>query len=174
MPVEGRIERRAAERKGSGSRRSRRAQKTEGATKASRIDLRVSPKERDGLKANAEALGLSLSAYVLDATIYSSAAEGREPSILSIDPEAARTRAELIALERDLYVAVTRIGANVNQIARALNVIAYSGDDERPADEPERIRGAIDDVERLAGECEGCVEALRRAVSQAHRRGASH
>ena len=174
MPVKGRIERRAAERKGSGSKRGRNAPRLEKAEKSARLNFRVAPKERDALKANAEALGLSLSAYVLDATIYSSTAEGREPSILSVDPEAARTRAELIALERDLYVAVTRIGANVNQIARALNVIAYSGDDERPADEPERIREAIDDVERLAGECEGCVEALRRAVSQAHRRGASH
>lgn len=174
MPVEGRIKRRAAERKGSGSRRGRRAKTSSEDTKTTRIFVRVTSKERDGLKANAEALGLSLSAYVLDATIYSSSAEGREPSIFSVDPEAARTRAELIALERDLYAAVTRVGTNVNQIARALNVIAYSGDDERPADEAERIREAIATVERLAGECEGCIEALRRAVSQAHRRGASH
>ena len=174
MPLRKGIKKRKTERKNTSSARGRRAKKSTEAKKTADVHIRLTKEEREALRANAEKLGLSFSAYVLDATIYSSSARGCEPSILSIDPKVAATRAELIELERHLFGTIGRLGVNINQIARALNVIAYSGDLDRPSDEPKRLDEALESINAVHNECEKCLATLQKTIREAHAFGSSH
>ena len=84
--------------------RSLRTLKEKKMTRSCLLKIRVSPEERDAVKATADEAGLTVSDY--------------------IRMRLARQRVRQTAAERDVLTHLARIGSNINQIARWANTHA--------------------------------------------------
>lgn len=104
------------------------------------LNVKLSSREAEAIRARAKARGVTVSAYVCRAAL----ADGPTPA-------PAADAGQL----RDLYAELRRIGNNLNQIARAMN--KYGLDGASPA----AVRSSLAALDRATGEVADALAEAR-------------
>lgn len=110
-----------------------------------RFELRLTAYEKNRLRINAARAGLSIASYVRKTAVY-----GKEPSPVNIDLN------ELVRLNFELR----KEGANLNQIARALNTYGMA------ATNLSLLGAVMEKISLIADEAARIVAAVREQYRQ--------